>query len=183
MTTLLQAIQSLNIPALINLIEEKIELNQPCSNGQLPLVIAITQLFDSKNVDLDKKFQVITILFNASANINLFTIDNNTLWHYLCCQGYLLAFKLAEMFLDSKKANNINVLNTDGKTPILVALEHANFNFAKLLLKHGADATIPDTLDNTTLHLAASNDDTNFIAELLKQKIDVILKISWEENH
>jgi ankyrin repeat protein len=92
MPTLLQSIQQSDITALQELLQSDVDVNQPCSNGELPLKIAVQQLFYG-DVDVAKATQVIDLLLAAGADPNkvLFKIgyreETESLLHFLCRQG------------------------------------------------------------------------------------------------
>jgi ankyrin repeat protein len=70
---------------------------------------------------------------------------------------------------------DINGLNQDGETPLLVAILGNNVNAVKLLLERGADPTIRDENGNTPFHVAAIVDRDCHVLNLLLEsgKVDI----------
>lgn len=73
-----------------------------------------------------------------------------------------------------QKSAQIDVLNTDGLTPLCQAFHKKNRLFASALIKAGADVTQKTSRQQTLLHEAVKLDDPFLTAQLLKTgKIDV----------
>jgi len=185
MLTLLQTIQQLDIAQLQELIENGIDINQPCSNEELPLVVAIKQLFENPTINQEKAIQIIDSLLHAGANPDKVVIRDESLLHYLCRQGKrsLLVFKskltpdpntlpLVEKLLHREQKININTRNKNSETPFLVALDCGNLEIAKLLLKQGAEVkTTPP--DDAAIRTACRKNDLTLVKALHERKLDL----------
>eukprot|EP00042_Codosiga_hollandica_P018081 m.51891 g.51891 ORF g.51891 m.51891 type:complete len:132 (-) comp48381_c0_seq1:145-540(-) len=86
--------------------------------------------------------------------------DQWTSLHYAACHRfeilrYLLSF-----------GPNINVLNIDRKTPLFEAVSFGDVDCARLLLEHGADATIRDSRNRSPMDIAIQQGNAELVALL-----------------
>jgi len=68
---------------------------------------------------------------------------------------------------------NINGLDTDGNTPLSVAVQHDNLKIARLLLEKGAGINVQNIDKLTPLHQAVKNDRKDMVAFLLGKGCEV----------
>lgn len=144
--------------------------------GNTPLLIAYKN--DSESMAKD--------LVNAGANILVMNDAHETLLHSAAYHGYTYRYfdnydygyhefhrnliaRMIENGLDVDTARDV-----DGKTPLHIALLHADVSFVKLLLMYGADPNKKDFEGNTALHYAAYNPEK--VKLLLKNGADIALK-------
>ncbi len=188
MLTFLQAIEHKNITELLRLIHDGIDVNKPCSNGELPLKIAIVQAFSQQNLqndNIEHNLQIIEILLGAGGNPNLILINNESLIFYLCqkseCryrffdveyQKYM-AQKIIELILKAPNKINLNCKNQQGQMPFGYALYCQNIELAELLLSHSADSSISDADIVSALSFFLKTDLELFERLVFKDKIDI----------
>lgn len=68
----------------------------------------------------------------------------------------------------------VNVNNSEGQTPLYIAVEeHRSSELIDLLVNAGADTTVTDNDGTTLLMLASANDDLNIVNALAKKPEDV----------
>lgn len=188
MLTFLQAIEQKNITELLRLIHDGIDVNKPCSNGELPLKIVIVQAFSQQNLqngNIEHNLQIIEIVLGAGGNPNLVLINNENLIFNLCQKGDFryrffdveyqkyMAQKIIELILKAPNKINLNCKNQQGQMPFGYALYCHNIEVAKLLLAHGAESTISDADVVTTLCFLLKTDLELFERILAINKIDI----------
>src|ERR1043166_1151132 len=180
--SLLKAIQQIDILTVTQLIADGIDLNQPCSNGELPLKIAIMQLFEKESKNVSGLLDIIDLLIAHGANPSQVLIgeDQEGLLIYLSKQGdskfldsifnrfskknnkeqRALAQKLIEKLLTYPSIlTTINVRDKEGRTPLLISLSQRNIELAKILLTADADPRIANNYGQTPFHSACSLND------------------------
>jgi hypothetical protein len=86
--------------------------------------------------------------------------------HYLIKSGQT---KMIPALLERKF--NLDVLNSDGKTALMVACEKGNYKLVKMLIKAGADPAI-ETTDGQTAISMAKKKGSKKIVKYLKKKIE-----------
>jgi len=62
--------------------------------------------------------------------------------------------------------------DSNGDTPLILAVKNGYVEVAEVLLQHGADPNIQNDLGNTALIIAAMKKDVNIILLLLKYDVD-----------
>ena len=82
-----------------------------------------------------------------------------------------------EIFVNNALGNKkkLNTINSEGYTPLMLAIERGDEKTAIRLLKKGADPTISGVMANA-LHLAASNYQMTVLKEILKTGVSPDLK-------
>ncbi|XP_057325156.1 putative ankyrin repeat protein RF_0381 isoform X2 [Microplitis mediator] len=79
------------------------------------------------------------------------------------------------------KSWNLNILNSDGHTPLSVAVQNQNVDMVKYLLDHGVDINAKNYIENryvwTALHIAVEINDANMVQFLLDyENCDIVAK-------
>ena len=70
---------------------------------------------------------------------------------------------------------DVNVCDSERKTPFLLAAEHCNADIVKIMINNGADVTVRDKNNSTALHLAVEhNTSADVIAVLIEGGADVL---------
>lgn len=191
MPNFLQDIQQSDVAAVQERIKYGVNVNQPCSNGELPLKIAIQQIFLGNNPH--NTIKIFDLLLEAGADPNKVVLkveysnEDETLLHYLCRQGVHkrgffhrrgesksdpqqikreaehreLALLVVKKLLAGKHSININVFDKFHSTPLFTAIYSKNFALAKLLLTNGAEATTITAAYNETVLHAAVDAKAN----------------------
>jgi len=108
-------------------------------------------------------------LIDAGADCDITDEKNNTLLQIAVINQNE---DIVKLFLDK---NDINARNSEGKTPLLIAVENGNAEIADALIEAGADFGIIDENGNTFLHIAIS-DQNEAMINLLIDKIDLNAK-------
>ena len=69
---------------------------------------------------------------------------------------------------------NVNVCDSERKTPFLLAAKHCNADIIKSMINYDADVTVRDKNNSTPLHIAEEhNTSADVIAVLIKGRADV----------
>lgn len=91
----------------------------------------------------------------------------NSVLHNAVARGHE---KVVDVLLS--KGANIEATNSEGQTPIFIAVQHNFAHLVNLLVDRGADLQAEDNAGNTPLHLAASTGRTKMIKLLLSLGAD-----------
>lgn len=117
-------------------------------------------------------------------------IDDNALgkntWNTMPTTAIIMAtntknYDKVRLLLETGRVRNINDADGMGRSPLYIASENGNYEIAKILLEHGADASLPPMKypdwsglqSKTPLDVAKNNK----IRELLKKSTESIVKI------
>jgi ankyrin repeat protein len=79
------------------------------------------------------------LLLQNGANVDLITERQETAIHYFCSIG-----KIQSVHFLIKHNANLNIQNSLGKTPLMIALENKNFMISEMLIDYNADLDIFD---------------------------------------
>jgi ankyrin repeat protein/protein-tyrosine phosphatase len=145
--------------------------NVPNRQGLAPLTIAVVY----------KRADVIPLLL-AHPNINPNVTDRSGLapLHYVCSFGSdsslprqhkveeneIVHLRMLELLLQHPKID-INIADSNGNTPLLLAVMSGNVNCVAMLLNKGASVNVCSMLGTTPLHVAAERGHVNFVHLLL----------------
>ncbi len=73
-----------------------------------------------------------------------------------------------------KKGLNVNLVNVNGQTPLMLAIKHSSLEVVNLLLENGASTVIRDNWDQSPLFYSAYASDQGF------DKFKVLAEYGWE---
>lgn len=98
--------------------------------------------------------------------------SGNTTLHHACWneQG-----EVVKVLLEQDR-ENVNKVNDDGETPLILAVKRSNLVITRLLLDAGADAQCADMDGVLPLHIAADNGDLFVARALLEAGADINAK-------
>lgn len=140
----------------------KIGINDYDSSGFTPLLLAMK---DSGNLE------IIDFLIKNGADIKLKTADGvyDSVVH-LAIQAN--QFDYVDYLLKNNLVEDINYINARGYSPLHTALLYnKDINIIDILLKYGADYSLPSKDNKTTLMLAAGNDEMSILEYALSNKL------------
>jgi hypothetical protein len=124
------------------------------------------------------KIEIIDLLVKAGADVNARNKYDETVLHKAC------EYEDVEliMYLLGKEAD-VNAVDDQGKTPLLVALygyipdEEERLDIVRKFIEKGANVNVMDTIDkNTPLHLACDKGDNEIVKMLVENKADMKVK-------
>ncbi|MHB1947780.1 MAG: ankyrin repeat domain-containing protein [Gammaproteobacteria bacterium] len=121
-----------------------------------------SSLDDSRSLIDADSVEVVKILLNNKADINVTDGQGNTLLHKMIMRKKL---DIAKTLIDASA--NIEIKNQFGFTPIFVAVSLGNIDSLKLLLAARADISAANNLGNTVLHFAVGIKHNSEILKLL----------------
>lgn len=117
------------------------------------------------------------ILFTYNPDPNLKSETGDTALMIACRKGNLSVFK--ELIIEFKLANgtlDMNAVNNEGKTALLLAAENGNGECVSGLANHGANPDLRDKDGRTALIIAVQGRHTDCVASLLKNGANMLLK-------
>ncbi|KAL7909517.1 ankyrin repeat-containing domain protein [Trichoderma velutinum] len=98
--------------------------------------------------------ELMQILLEHGADINLIREDGETMVSFLICKGA-----------------DLDTRNNNGRTAVALAVSNQNIESVRLLAENGADLTIVDNRGFSALHMAAYRDSVDSVRILLKNGI------------
>lgn len=144
---------------------DEIEINaQDFENEFTPLIYAVNL----------SNFDIVNILLENGANVNLQDGFGNTVVHYSVIEDNI---KILSRLVEFDP--NLNLWNTDGKTPLHQAFSSSDKNLNTIinLLINKTNLNIQDNDGNTCLHLICrENMWKDFKSEIVKKKLNILLK-------
>ena len=158
------AVSKCHIEMARMLLERKVDANS--SNGE-----GLTPLQQASEVWYDGYLDIVRLLLDYGANVNVHDNDRNTPLHFAVSGGCL---EIARMLLERKA--DVDILNNKGLTPLHRASKgwHDGYpDIVRLLLDYGANANAHDDDRNTPLHFAASKCHLEVTRMLLERKADI----------
>lgn len=141
---------------IMNLLLEsglKKKVNETDHNGNTPLHLAVKMEYKEH----------VHMLIAAGADLHVSNHLQQTLLHIA---AYSSGGELMSLLLESGLKDKVNAADSDGNTPLHIALQHKNAKHARLLIAAGADLHTTNKEQKTLLH-AAANDSTGEILKLL----------------
>ena len=130
------------------------------------------------------KLEIIDLLVKAGANVNARNKYDETVLHKAC------EYEDVEliMYLLGKEVD-VNAVDDQGKTPLLVALygyisdEKERLEIVRKFIEKGANVNVKDTIDkNTPLHLACDKGDIEIVKLLVENKANTKEKNGDDET-
>jgi len=121
-----------------------------------------SNLDDSRSLIDADSVEVVKILLNNKADMNVTDGQGNTLLHKVIMRK---KFDIAKTLIDASA--NTEIKNQFGFTPIFVAITLGNIDSLKLLLDARADTNAINNLGNTGLHFAVGMKNNHEILKLL----------------
>ncbi|KAF5281785.1 hypothetical protein FQR65_LT14532 [Abscondita terminalis] len=134
------------------LVSRGAEIDKHDSDGNTPLLIAL------KNSHV----AAVKILLSLGADVT-----DPACLHLALSLG---RFDVARKFL---VAHDVNCLDSEGNTPLIISMKHATHKVTRLLLNSGADIFATNKSGLSALHYAAKFGFENFLTELIRRGADV----------
>ena len=139
------------------LIEKKINLNIVNYLKQTALIVLCNEYNPGE--------EIIRLLIENNADVNLQDNKKYSALTYAIINNYINIVKI----LVELENTNINIIATDGSTPLITAAIENSYDIIKYLVDKGADLNIQDIYGNTALIIAADHEDID-IAKYLYDK-------------
>lgn len=139
------------------------EINRPGENGRTPIFYSVWE-------DSDLNFEMLQALIQLGADTNAVDNDQNTLLHHAVCAGQDeddLATEENYINVLVERGIDVNSLNANGQTPLMLAASHGNIAAIDRLIRLGADVTIADNQGQNFLNYAQESDILNDVLSLL----------------
>jgi len=121
--------------------------------------------------------QSLRILFTYNPDPNLKSDTGETALMLATKNGNYTVFK--ELIIEFKLANGtleMNAVNNENKTALMIAAELGSGEFVKDLTNHGANPDVRDKEGRTALVLAVQGQHSGCVSTLLKNGADVMIK-------
>jgi ankyrin repeat protein len=161
-----KAIQ-LDRPELVQqLLQEGADPNQQTKSGQTPLIWAA----------MTKRLGIVKILISFGADVNAHGKNKRTALHDACQNIFSQADRelAQQIVLELLKAGaNINVLDRNGETPLVLSAMGGELDLVKLLISHGASVNTKDRQGRTALHRAVRHNFIDVVRVLLENGAEV----------
>lgn len=144
---------------------KRVDINEIDNEGNTPLIIA----FEMYNLEAAE------ILLDNGADPNIKNNDGKSALHFVMKYSFLPNIYLLHHLLNA--GANVNEIDNEGNSPLIVALSNTNFKFAKILFDHGANPTIKNKNGKSALHFAVKyalfDLDVQLLVELIKAGANV----------
>jgi len=127
-------------------------------------------LISSRQWDQDYREEIVRILLEKGANINLQDRFGCTILYH----AVLHDLKTIEMLL--QKGANPNLQSKEGDTALHLAVKKNKLNIVELLLQRSADPNLQNQNGDTALHIAVETGRSSIVEMLLKKNIDFNLQ-------
>ena len=116
----------------------------------------------------DNETELMNLLLNANANVNIPNDLGIAPMHFTCYNGNE---EMAQRFLDA--GADVNLCSHTGESPLHAAIYGDNTKIAKMLLDAGADPNFVSTTYATPLHMACNIGNADIVLSLLKAKANI----------
>ena len=142
------------------------------------------------NMSIEESADIVSVLesrptITYSKNITIKSLDqkytlNDTLLHIAIKKNHQNLFDIIMKHKDIKQV--INIVNNEGKTPLLIAAE-TNPNFIKPLINHGAIINVNDKNGNSLTHILCKISNSKFLQTFIEdERIDLTQKNANGDN-
>ncbi|XP_966599.3 uncharacterized protein LOC655576 [Tribolium castaneum] len=122
----------------------------------------------------DVDLEIIKVLLNHGASISISDPEGNTMLHLAIEHRRL---HILRVLLNKSKPSDIDSLNYEGFTPLILASLAQSYQSAELLLLHGADPNIKDMKSGrTALFHAAECHDVDLVELLIRHGADTKIR-------
>ena len=121
-------------------------------------------------LDIENALKILQFLKNKSYDFSLKDINNCNVYHYLA-ELNLWDENLCDLLYSYTK--DIDAVNEDGNTPVLLSCQKNNFILTDFFLKLNCDVTITNNNNNNCLMYACMNNNYSLVKKLLVKGIDV----------
>lgn len=115
------------------------------------------------------EFEALKSIFDSEYVSKLAKCDNNgiSLLHMAAANGH---YECASLLLKCPQVheNSLNLVNTEGNTPLHWAALNSHVNLVRLLLEHGADINIKNNADQTPFDEAVANEKFDVTAAIIE---------------
>ncbi|RYV02852.1 hypothetical protein SOPP22_07255 [Shewanella sp. OPT22] len=132
-----------------------LELELLHETQKTPLLIAVLS-GDKSTVEL---------LAQSGASTGFQDFSGNTPLHFVCEPEYR---DMWQCLVDASKYGELDVKNQEGISPLHLAINKENNEYALMLIRAGADINLPDANGDRPIHLAVRKNNTNLVSELVK---------------
>eukprot|EP00744_Colponema_vietnamica_P007045 GILI01010177.1.p1 GENE.GILI01010177.1~~GILI01010177.1.p1 ORF type:complete len:256 (+),score=47.01 GILI01010177.1:61-768(+) len=140
-----------------------VDVNMINHLAQTPLTVACASSIYCVEPEVPSMhFNIVLLLLNQGANVNVVDSFGSTPLHYACHQG---AFDVAILLVQAKA--RINVANKSGHTPLHKACMSGNVLLVRFLLDYGADKDAVTHANWTPLMWAARHNHLGVATQLL----------------
>jgi len=158
--SLVNAVNRENVNATRKLLNNGANVNQNNGNGRSPLMQA----------SFIGNSELVKLLLAKGADVNKADSDGNTALHFATVENYLDITRL----LLAAPGIQVNKVNKDGETPLIVASQAGDDEIVEALLAKGADVNKADKEGRTPLNRASSEGHMKVVKVLLGARgIDV----------
>jgi ankyrin repeat protein len=156
-------------------LKKKIDYNLNIKDEQDNYLLSYAVLFN--------KINVIKLLLDKGANIDIIDHKNRTLLYIAIKYGY---DDIIDLFINYNK-NNIgisifDILDINNNVPLHYAIKFNNYNVTKKLLDNGANPNNKNNKGYNSLHIAIYNKNIDIINLILNYNIDINMKTNTGEN-
>jgi ankyrin repeat protein len=111
-------------------------------------------------------------ILKKTKNINAQVNFGQTLLHYVCDTNFRQhAYAYLELLLNA--GSNVNIINFEGYTPLIVAIKYSSPEVVALLIKHGANINFSNTSGYCPLYAAYESGSSEKIFSLIDAGVDV----------
>jgi ankyrin repeat protein len=148
------------------LFEHGLDINSSNTNKHSPIMLATG----------NKHNKLVKYFIDNDANINDVDSNQDNLLHLAIHNN---AYDILLLLLMNKNNKVINSRNNDNESPLMFALKNNKNEYAKLLLKYGADPNTCDNEGNIPLNYVIQKNDFEMCKLLLKYKANPNVYFTW----
>ncbi len=145
------------------------DVNAANEDGYTPLMYAAQWGFED----------IVTLLLNQKAKVDLSTKDGRTALHMAAFNGY---DKICSKLLEAGAHINVYTLHSS-ESPLMCAVKANQLDTVRLLLKAGADVNAPQIFDWTPLLYSLKDGNKKMVQTLLQYGADPNNAGKWQEMY
>jgi len=159
--------------------EKGIELNQQDQSLNTPILSASVQQESDDDTILQNRLQICKLLVEKGADINIVSAKKSTVLHGLVLFSYS---KLLEevIYLLLAKGININALNYQNQTPLMLACTRKVDDFCSIIRtfidKYSADVNLVDKFGENCAHYAVNANNLSLFKLLRTRCVDLSIQ-------